>query len=753
MTRFSPHVRFIPKGIVPTYEQSQIQLSQKRISLIEAGAGTAKTTTLALRVGEALRRGLPPEQILVWVFTEEAATVFAQRLVRLGVSSALLKRLNISTVEDFARSLWRQWDGESPPYYKRLADLEQPILLALEDCSQRYLEQYPYLDIRHHAAAISQFFVNQLCLKQSLAWFAEDSSLTAQERADLLGVPLADYLWAKCYERLRISAFGEAQFRGPYDASYDLAQSLYQDPGFKQNLPSYRLIIVDELHDMNACAFYILKALLAHAKSYLVAAGDSDQVIYSHMGADKRYLHEYFEAHFSYVSHFKLSYSFRYGPWLALCAGAFKNKTLASALAFDTQVVVSHYEPGQQPDILLQAIAHTTKQPGQHLGQCAVILRAMHQSVVIENALLMAGVPYQCQGFVPYLQRDEILFIRSLLALALSKEATLAPKTLKAMVQALNLYGEAHLSPKALIQVTQDVVQSPNILRYFYDIRLVEKNQPAVGQRNQKAMAILQTYGAQSSAAKALFELYACLDIEALAKRIYLDTEQAEIIAASIYGLITLAQSQRFTLAQLHQWMTKADAFIEQGVCFIPKGSQRAQPQHVLTLMCAAQAKGTEYPYVFLPFLAQGEFPRANEQAFIEENLFYVACTRAQAKLHLFMPTRKEKQSPYIQRLQIEKQRPTALSQLSSLQQRLTRQKRPAQQPHTPRAPAHKAQAHKAPRLKGVQKRIYIQVPFAEKDEAKAMGAYWDPHQRSWYIPHWVAPEPLLSRWPKRDKK
>src|SRR5215831_6639908 len=31
--------------------------------------------------------------------------------------------------------------------------------------------------------------------------------------------------------------------------------------------------------------------------------------------------------------------------------------------------------------------------------------------------------------------------------------------------------------------------------------------------------------------------------------------------------------------------------------------------------------------------------------------------------------------------------------------------------------------------------RLWLDVPFAEKDEAKALGARWDPKARSWYAP------------------
>ena len=32
----------------------------------------------------------------------------------------------------------------------------------------------------------------------------------------------------------------------------------------------------------------------------------------------------------------------------------------------------------------------------------------------------------------------------------------------------------------------------------------------------------------------------------------------------------------------------------------------------------------------------------------------------------------------------------------------------------------------------------YLEVPFAQKDQAKALGARWDPARKKWYIPNGV---------------
>ena len=40
----------------------------------------------------------------------------------------------------------------------------------------------------------------------------------------------------------------------------------------------------------------------------------------------------------------------------------------------------------------------------------------------------------------------------------------------------------------------------------------------------------------------------------------------------------------------------------------------------------------------------------------------------------------------------------------------------------------------------------YLDVPFSEKDQAKALGAWWDPEARKWFIPLGRATEPF-ARW------
>jgi len=62
--------------------------------------------------------------------------------------------------------------------------------------------------------------------------------------------------------------------------------------------------------------------------------------------------------------------------------------------------------------------------------------------------------------------------------------------------------------------------------------------------------------------------------------------------------------------------------------------------------------------------------------------------------------------------------------------------------------------------VRGVGERAYVDVPFAEKDEAKRLGARWDMAERRWYAPpgraaglsRWAPAAPLPAVLPGEDR-
>lgn len=732
--------RFIPKGITPTSEQQAIQCSQHRISLIEANAGAAKTTTLALRIGEALARGLAPQHILGLVFTPEALEVLHQRLLDLGVSPFVVRKLALHTVEDFARQTLAFWEESTPPSLNTLHELKPIALESLERLSARYAESdHGYeLDFRTHHVALSQFFQSQLRLKASLALqIAEDESLT--EKALMAGVTVSDFLWTQQYEQIRQSPYEGMLFRGPFDGTYDLACALIESPDLLQLLPDYRLILVDELHDANEAAFQILRALLSKENTYLVAAGDKDQVIYKQLAADASYLHERFTAYFAPIHTYPLSYTYRHGPYLAYAVAAFKNKKVDSALALGTQIHVHSYEDTDAEQVMqpvLDAILLWQKQGGR-LDQCAVLLRDEHQSIHLENCLLKAGVAYQLQGFRGYLQRDEILFLRGLMALALNALQQIASTEVRQqVVQALALFSEINLNENLLQEAAAEIAEFPQLLGTFYQGQIQRTGSEQGRWRIKEALQLLEQLDEQAPAAEVLTQLCERLDMLNVAKRIYVFDHQATVIQKSIAGFIQVAQDLALNVRDFYAWCAQ-------------KEQVETTTTQAVVICTVAQAKGKEYEHVLMPLLEQGEFPSAKNSGQIEQNLFYVGITRTQKRLSLFVPQTEHKISDYLAALQLEQVRVPAQQRLQQLQQQsYVTQAAPANNQRVA-APQYVPVANTVStgaQAKYADGRIDLRVPFSEKDQAKSLGARWDPVKRTWYVPANLD-ESAFKRW------
>jgi superfamily I DNA/RNA helicase len=472
--------RFIPKDIIPTTEQTNIQLSRSKISIVEANAGAAKTTTLALRLAEAIARNLEPENMLALVFTPEARDVLKKRLVEIGVPYATAARIRVDTFEDFARQTLEIIEERKSNYIAESKHLKEFVLQALAAASDRYLGQVEYLEIQTHNLAISQFLQTQLHLKATMALQVANRDFELyglEDSAEQLGIPLAHYLTFLEYEQLRGANEGCAYFRGPFDATYDLASLLHNQTSLREQLPRYRLIVCDELHDTNEASFQILQHLIDPTYSYFVGAGDCDQVIHSKLGASDTFMRHRFTHDAQKAVAFPLTYTYRHGPFLAYAMAAFKRKEVESAIAEHTDIHMLSYEESSDNDNCAEQVIKSLlewKKQKHPLNGCAILIRDRHQSIALENAMMQAEIDYHTGEMKPYLQREEILFLRGMIAITLKNFANVkSEKIRKEIFDALVIFGEVNLSDTETEQFRQSFSDDPNdSLKWFFSTRL-----------------------------------------------------------------------------------------------------------------------------------------------------------------------------------------------------------------------------------------------------------------------------------------
>jgi DNA helicase-2/ATP-dependent DNA helicase PcrA len=628
--------KFQPKRIKPSPEQLAIQLATQKTILIDANAGAAKTTTLALRIAESLARGVAPGQVLALCVTEAAQQVLRQRLKDIGVAALEVKKIRCETFEGLAQQLLLQIERVEVPYFADVAALGEVALDAMQNLSDHYGRRFE-LDTSTHNVALHTFFMMQIGIKARLALHSHDfSGYTEEEIAHVLRVPLTTYLWLLEYENLR-----DGQFRGFGDAAFDLVQLLMQQPDALAGLIDYRVIVADELHDLSEVTFRLLASLIQSSGAFFCGAGDKDQVIYSWQGADHQYLRHRFQTTFPNLATYPLTSCYRYGSALAQKVACFKAKPNQSGIQQPTRIDTMAYAPQQCAPVLLASLQAWLAQT--KAGSAAILLRSPAQSIAIEQGLIEAGIAYQTEAMPPFLQRTEILMLRGMLALGLQNLDSVPSMAVREMLfDAMLMFAEISIGPAEWDNWQKDraiAISQPNALEWFLDgvlIRRAKHSRQAI----LAARDYLRSLPADAPACEVLQQVGQLLRLNEVTRRVFVDPQQAAMVQESIAEFIELSRRLGLGMQAFCDWLGQASQ------------AGQAEKGKGVVIACVDAIKGREYDAVFLPYLAERSFPRAGVARLEEENRFYVAITRTRSYLALLVPELAP--SPFIAAMQGE---------------------------------------------------------------------------------------------------
>ena len=331
------------------------------------------------------------------------------------------------------------------------------------------------------------------------------------------------------------------------------------------------------------------------------------------------------------------------------------------------------------------------------LDGIAILLRDSHQSIEIENALMQADIGYRTLTMNSYLQREEILFLRGMFAIALNNlEKVASPASREAIVESLSMFGEVPMTPAALEEAKTTIARDPGTLKYFFEGQIQRVGAAAASARIAQAVAYVQALEADTPAYVALTEICERIGMEALARRVYVHPYDASVIAKSVAGFIEAARASGKNVRDFADWIGQADAFA---------GTRKARD--LVAIDCVAHAKGKEFDHVILPYMAASEFPNPLRAFKEEENLFYVAATRPKTRLTLIAPADPAARSSFIAQMQLG----------------------------ATRGRADTAVRRNTAEPQATQSRRDLRVAYADKDIVKAMGAQWDKTRKVWYVP------------------
>jgi DNA helicase-2/ATP-dependent DNA helicase PcrA len=401
----------------------------------------------------------------------------------------------------------------------------------------------------------------------------------------------------------------------------------------------FQFILVDEYQDTNRAQFQFIK-LLGSVHGNVVVVGDDDQSIYGWRGADIRNILD-FEKEFTSARLVRLEDNYRSTPDILHVANAAitqnvgrKGKTLrATREAGEPVTLLAALDERDEADFILEEIKARRTREDRGFNEFAVLYRTNAQSRALEDMLRREAIPYRLVGSVRFYDRREIRDLMAYLKLIAN------PSDEEAFRRAIGVpkRGIGDSTVDALSARARSAVVSVSEVAAREDLQ--ESLRPAA----RKALAEftrlisdLRERAKDTSVDVLIQEL-----IGEIRYVEYLQAEGPESARDRIENLMALVNGAAETVIDDggEVGLTPLDHFLQRAM--LVAGADALDPSaDAVTLMTLHNAKGLEYPVVFLTGMEDGLFPLSqsfDDPPKLEEErrLFYVGITRAEEKLYL----------------------------------------------------------------------------------------------------------------------
>lgn len=599
-------------------------------ALVVAGAGSGKTRTVVQRIAYLMQEhGVYPQQILSVTFTNKAAQEMKERIEALIGPAA--KDVWMSTFHSACLRILRTY-GELIGLQSGFViydDTDQLDVLkevlgtvrGLEDVNPRVLR------------ALIDRAKSNLWSPPVLAQEAERSfgSMVSGIRVELL---------AEVYERyeMRLRQANAVDFNDILGRTVELFTA---HPDVLDRVQQRAVFIhVDEYQDTNHVQ-YQLTHLLANKYRNLMVVGDPDQSIYAFRGADIRNILD-FQRDYEDAVIYRLELNYRsVGSVLSLANALITHnegrleKALRPVKAEGDKVrIYRATDHRNEADFVARQIERLLGERQLSYNDFAVLYRTNSQSRVLEEALRRASIPSKIVGGVGFYDRREV---KDILSYA---KAALNPADDVSLRRILNRpkRGIGKTSEDNLIRwAAQQRVRFIDALRQVDEVL---KGTPAVS-RVSEFVTLLDDLSEAATTLGASQFLKLVIDASGYIQMLK-DEGSFE------------AQGRMENLEELLNAVTEWEEESGGGVAeFLDEAALMASvddravkavnqevPEEAVTLMTLHNAKGLEFPVVFLVGLEENLMPHRSSTSSLQEieeerRLLYVGVTRAQDELFL----------------------------------------------------------------------------------------------------------------------
>ena len=397
----------------------------------------------------------------------------------------------------------------------------------------------------------------------------------------------------------------------------------------------FRYIMVDEYQDTNTAQFELVR-LLASKYRNLCVVGDDDQSIYKFRGANIRNILD-FEDTYPEATTIKLEQNYRsVGNILAAANSVISNnrgrkgKNLWTAKEDGSRLHFKQFDTAMDEAVFIaEDIRNKKRNDEADYGDCAVLYRTNAQARLLEERMVMLGIPYMVVGGQNFYGRKEI-------------------KDILAYLKTID-NGRDDVAVKRIINIPKRGIGATSIAKVqayadahdmsFYDALCRCEEIPSLGKSAVKIkpfVTLIQGFRSKVDYYGLEGLIQDILEMTQYEEYLKENEEEADDRIENVQELVNKivayeAENDQPTLGQ----------FLEE-VALVAEVDNVQEDHNRVLLMTLHSAKGLEFPHVYLAGMEDGVFPSYmtitsdNKEDLEEERrLAYVGITRAMQDLTL----------------------------------------------------------------------------------------------------------------------
>jgi len=599
-------------------EQCEAAMAGEGPLLVLAAAGTGKTRTLVYRVAYLVEQGQPPDGLLLLTFTNRAAREMLDRAKE--VAGETVGNLWSGTFHHICNRFLRRFgDRLGYPHDFTILDRDDSHSL-IDQCIRetvRNRKEFPKKDV---IASLIGRAANRACDIEDVL----DSTLT-ELRVDPMEILRVANLYAEKKRGMGAMDFDDLLVNGlRLLTEHEAVRVFYQS--------RFRHVLVDEYQDTNLLQARMVD-ILADTHGNIMAVGDDFQCIYSWRGADFRNIMD-FPKRWPTCRMVKLERNYRSVPEVLEVANACIRgnpeqfqKTLRPTRKARNKPQVLFLRDGEEQAAALLTLIERYQEDGYRLRDMAVLYRAHYHSIELQIALGRARIPYVITSGIGVFEQAHVKDVLAFLRVCVNRSDRLAFGRLLSLLDGVGEKTVESLWSK--IGNTFDT-QSPETRA-----RLRAAMRPAVREQWAAIDQLFQAYHSEklNTAGGEIVQRFCDLFYHTLLYRRFDNADKREEDIRELALQIGKSPSVEAFLQEV-ALLTNVDHEYD--------GAEREAKER-LHLSTVHQAKGLEWPVVFVIWVTEGMFPSSRsvgeaENDAEERRLFYVAVTRAKDELVLCAP-------------------------------------------------------------------------------------------------------------------